>query len=95
MCFWILLSSLIDILLKYIPLFMFVQVTRSARLIFFPFRLGSVQPIYINLIRDPLARLVSGYYFRRFGDYREGERTWGFTGTDETKNQVCVKRARN
>lgn len=56
-------------------------------------RFGSVQPIYINLIRDPLARLVSSYYFRRFGDYREGHRTWSFQGTDEEKNQTfdeCV-----
>lgn len=55
-------------------------------------RFGSLQPIYINLIRDPLARLVSGYYFRRFGDYREG-RTWNFKGTDKEKNQTfdeCV-----
>jgi len=50
-------------------------------------RFGAVQPIYINLIRDPLARLVSAYYYRRFGDYREGHRTWGFKGTEKQKNQ--------
>lgn len=60
-------------------------------------RFGSLQPIYINLIRDPLARLVSGYYFRRFGDYREGHRTWNFKGTNEVKNETfdeCVLKKR-
>ena len=58
--------------------------------LFLFFRFGAVQPIYINLIRDPLARLVSSYYYRRFGDHREGHRTWWFKGTEQEKNQVCV-----
>ena len=56
-------------------------------------RFGAVQPIYINLIRDPLARMVSAYYYTRFGDQREGERNWSFKGTEEQKNMVCVVKA--
>lgn len=55
-------------------------------------RFGAVQPIYINVIRDPLSRLVSAYYFRRFGDNRDG-RSWSFKGTEEQKNMTfdeCV-----
>ncbi|KAJ7391400.1 hypothetical protein OS493_018444 [Desmophyllum pertusum] len=56
-------------------------------------RFGAVQPIYFNLIRDPLARLVSSYYYHRFGDFREGRKTWNFKGTAEEKNMTfdeCV-----
>ncbi|XP_028823805.1 uronyl 2-sulfotransferase-like isoform X2 [Denticeps clupeoides] len=28
------------------------------------------QPVYINIIRDPITRFLSNYFFRRFGDFR-------------------------
>lgn len=35
---------------------------------FFRFRIE--QPVYINIIRDPINRFLSNYFFRRFGDWR-------------------------
>ncbi|KAL6031559.1 hypothetical protein STEG23_006671, partial [Scotinomys teguina] len=31
---------------------------------------GGDQPVYINIIRDPVSRFLSNYFFRRFGDWR-------------------------
>ncbi|XP_064564491.1 uronyl 2-sulfotransferase isoform X1 [Zonotrichia leucophrys gambelii] len=33
-------------------------------------RFGGDQPVYINIIRDPVNRFLSNYFFRRFGDWR-------------------------
>ncbi|XP_077986176.1 uronyl 2-sulfotransferase-like [Glandiceps talaboti] len=31
-------------------------------------KFGKAKPTYINIIRDPLTRVISGYYYNRFGD---------------------------
>ncbi|MBN3311123.1 UST sulfotransferase, partial [Amia calva] len=33
-------------------------------------RFSREQPVYINIIRDPINRFLSNYFFRRFGDWR-------------------------
>ncbi|XP_072051962.1 uronyl 2-sulfotransferase-like [Amphiura filiformis] len=51
---------------------------------------GSKLPVYINIIRDPLARLVSFYYYTRFGDVGHNV---SYTGTAEKRYQTfddCV-----
>jgi len=34
-------------------------------------KFGAQTPVYINMIRDPIERFLSNYYFRRFGDSRQ------------------------
>ncbi|XP_070568985.1 uronyl 2-sulfotransferase-like [Ptychodera flava] len=31
-------------------------------------KFGAIHPVYINIIRDPISRFTSQYYFKRFGD---------------------------
>lgn len=31
------------------------------------------EPVHINIIRDPINRFLSNYFFRRFGDWRGEE----------------------
>ncbi|XP_070568988.1 uronyl 2-sulfotransferase-like isoform X2 [Ptychodera flava] len=40
---------------------------RHFHFIDFP-KFGAIEPVYINIIRDPVDRFISQYYFKRFGD---------------------------
>ncbi|XP_072178490.1 uronyl 2-sulfotransferase-like [Diadema setosum] len=48
-------------------------------------RYGAPRPKYINIIRDPLQRAVSQYYFIRYGDEMKNERKFSANSTDPAR----------
>lgn len=59
---------------------------------YIPFgQFGAPEPIYINIIREPLDRLVSYYYFLRYGDdFRKNLKR--ARAEDKTSFNSCVKK---
>lgn len=53
-----------------------------------PYRFGvKIQPLYINVIRKPLDRLVSHYYFIRYGDDLRPQRVLKKMGDRMVRNE--------
>ncbi|XP_075452789.1 uronyl 2-sulfotransferase isoform X2 [Ascaphus truei] len=61
-------------------------------------RFGAEQPVYINIIRDPVNRFLSNYFFRRFGDWRGEQnhmiRTPGMKEEERDPGEWALERAK-
>ncbi|XP_077996011.1 uronyl 2-sulfotransferase-like [Glandiceps talaboti] len=57
-------------------------------------RFGYENPIYINIVRQPLSRLISDYYFRRFGDEKKSKDNFKRTSMLYQTFDECVLRNR-
>lgn len=47
-----------------------ICLSNEPKFVFVFVRFRIEQPVYINIIRDPISRFLSNYFFRRFGDWR-------------------------